>query len=106
MIIAPSDTSLSFLQILTRMFPALLFGNKTKLPITFHFFYLVSCISFFFLTFIFIFLLFRATPMAYRGSQARDRIEAVATGLCHSHSNAGSEPHLQPTPQLTAMLDP
>ena len=25
-------------------------------------------------------------------------IRAVATGLCQSHSNAGSEPHLQPTP--------
>jgi len=24
----------------------------------------------------------------------------------HSHSNTGSEPHLQPTPQLMAMLDP
>ena len=29
-------------------------------------------------------------------------IGTVAAGLCHSHSNAGSEPHLQPTPQLTA----
>ena len=42
-----------------------------------------------------------ATPAAYGGSQARGQIEAVATGLCQSHSNAGSEPHLQPTPQLT-----
>ena len=30
----------------------------------------------------------------------------VAAGLCHSHSNTGSEPRLQPTPQLTAMPDP
>ena len=30
--------------------------------------------------------------------QARGRIGAVATGLHHSHSNAGSEPHLRPTP--------
>uniref|UniRef100_A0A4X1VD89 COMM domain-containing protein 6 n=1 Tax=Sus scrofa TaxID=9823 RepID=A0A4X1VD89_PIG len=29
------------------------------------------------------------------------RIGAVATGLHQSHSNGGSEPHLQPTPQLT-----
>ena len=43
--------------------------------------------------------------MAYGGSQARGLIGAVASGLHHSHSNAGSEPHLQPTPQLTAMLD-
>uniref|UniRef100_A0A8D1AQZ7 Transmembrane protein 230 n=1 Tax=Sus scrofa TaxID=9823 RepID=A0A8D1AQZ7_PIG len=33
------------------------------------------------------------------------RIGAVATGLHQSHSNAGSEPRLQPTPQLTATPD-
>ena len=42
---------------------------------------------------------------AYGGSQARDLIGAVATGLRQSHSNAGSEPRLQPTPQLTATPD-
>ena len=47
-----------------------------------------------------------ATPMAYGGSQARSRIGAIATGLCQSQSNAGSEPRLRPTPQLTATLDP
>ena len=31
---------------------------------------------------------------------------AVATGLHHSHRNAVSKPHLQPTPQLTATPDP
>ena len=46
-----------------------------------------------------------AAPAAYGGSQARGRIGAVATGLHQSHSNAGSEPRLQPTPQLTAMPD-
>ena len=30
----------------------------------------------------------------------------VEASLCHSYSSAGSELHLQPTPQLTAMLDP
>ena len=58
---------------------------------------------------IFLFCLFaisRATPPAYGGSQARSQIRAVATNLCHSHSNAGSKPHLQPTPQLTATPDP
>ena len=44
--------------------------------------------------------------MAYGGSQARGRIGAVATGLRQSHSNAGFNPRLQPTPQLTAMPDP
>ena len=47
-----------------------------------------------------------AAPAAYGGSQARGRIRAVATGLHQSHSKAGSEPRLQPTPQLTATPDP
>ena len=33
-------------------------------------------------------------------------LAATAAGLCHSHSNAGSEPHLRPISQLTAMPDP
>ena len=49
---------------------------------------------------------FRVAPMAYESSQARDRITAATTGLCHSHSNARSKPRLQPTPQLMAMPDP
>ena len=50
--------------------------------------------------FIYLFIVFsRAAPVAYGGSQARDLSGAVATGLCQSHSNAGSEPSLQPTPQ-------
>ena len=43
---------------------------------------------------IFFFCLFRGAPMAYGGSQARGLMRAVATGLCHSHSNARSEPRL------------
>ena len=39
-------------------------------------------------------------------SQARGGIGAVAAGLHHSHSNARSELHLQPIPQLTTTLDP
>ena len=46
---------------------------------------------------IFFFCLFRATPMAYGSSQARRQIGAVAAGLQHRHSNAGSEPRLRPT---------
>ena len=56
--------------------------------------------------FFFFFAFSRATPVAYGRSQARGRIGAVAAGLHHSHSNAGSEPCLLPIPQLTAMLDP
>ena len=32
-------------------------------------------------------------------------IGAAVAGLRHSHSHTGSKPHLQPTPQLKAMLD-
>ena len=42
----------------------------------------------------------RAAPAAYEGSQARGLNGAVAAGLHDSHSNARSEPHLLPTPQL------
>lgn len=38
--------------------------------------------------------LFRAAPASYGGSQGMSQIEAVAAGLRHSHSNAGSELHL------------
>ena len=56
--------------------------------------------------FFFLFFLFRAARAAYGGSQARGLIGAVAAGLHRSHTNGGSELHLQPTPQLTATLDP
>ena len=52
------------------------------------------------------FFFFMAAPMAYGGSQARGQMGAVFAGLHHGHSNTGSEQHLQPTSQLTAMLDP
>ena len=48
--------------------------------------------------------LFRTAPAAYGGSQARGRIGAVA--LAYITANTGPEPHLRPTPQLTAMPDP
>ena len=51
-------------------------------------------------------LLFSDALAAYGDSQARGPIRAIATSLHQSHSNAGSEPHLQPTPQLTATPDP
>ena len=47
-----------------------------------------------------------ATPMAHGDSQARGLMGAVAACLRHSHSNMGSEPFLQPTPQLMAMPNP
>ena len=45
---------------------------------------------------------FRATSVAYGSSQARGGIGATTAGLHHSHSNAGSESHLRPTPRLVA----
>ena len=53
----------------------------------------------------FFFWLFRAPPAACGGSQARGQIRATASGLHHSHSNTGSEPHPWPTPQLMATPD-
>ena len=55
--------------------------------------------------FLFLFLLFRDTPSAYGGSQARGPIRAIAAGVHHSHSNIRSKLRMQPTPQLTATLD-
>ena len=49
---------------------------------------------------------FRAAPVAYGSSQAKSQIRAAGASLCHSHSNARSEPCLRPTTQLTAKLDP
>ena len=59
-----------------------------------------------YVNFFFFWSFFRAAPMSYGGSQARGPVRAIAASLCHSHSNAESEPHLRPTPQLMATLDP
>ena len=56
--------------------------------------------------FFLIFFKFRAILAAYGGPQTRGQIGAVAANLYHSHSKVESEPHLQTTPQLTAMLHP
>ena len=51
------------------------------------------------------FFLFRATPVAYGSYKARDQTGTAAVGIHHNHSNAGSELHLKPTPQVVATLD-
>ena len=56
--------------------------------------------------FLFLFLLFRAAPLAYRSSKSRGPLRAAAAGLHHSHSNAGAKTHLRPTLQLMATPDP
>ena len=69
----------------------------------------VQILDFLAKNFIYLFVFFchfRATPMAYGGSQARGPIRAVATSLHHSHSHAPPEPCLQPASQLPPMPDP
>ena len=56
--------------------------------------------------FFFFFLTFLAAPKAYGSSQTRGQIRATAASLHQSYNNTGSELHLQPTSQLTAMPDP
>ena len=51
-----------------------------------------------FVLFFLSFVLFRATPAAYGGSQARGLIRTTAASLCQSHSNTRSEARLRPTP--------
>ena len=55
---------------------------------------------------IFLFVLFRAVPMAYGSSQARVQIRAAGASLHHSHSKTESKLHLWPILQLTAIPDP
>ena len=69
-------------------------ANSVLLPNLFHFY--LFCL----------FAFSRANPSAYGGSQARGPTGAVAASLCQNHSNAGSTPHLRPTPQLMATPDP
>ena len=67
---------------------------------------ITSCFYLFIYLF-FVFLPFLGPlPTAYGGSQPRGLIGVLAPGLRQSHSNAVSEPHLQPTPQLMATPGP
>ena len=54
--------------------------------------------------YLFIYLFFRATCVAYGSSQARGEIRAVVATIATSRLR--SEPRLRRAPQLTAMLDP
>ena len=65
--------------------------------------------AFYFLFLFFLFCFFEgggSIPPAHGSSQARGQIRPTAAGLHHSHSNKGSEPRMQPIPQLMATLDP
>ena len=76
--------------------------SKTRLDLPNQAFKLLCRFFFFFLSF----FLFMASLAAYGHSQARGRTGAAAARLDPSHSNARSEPCLQPTLQLTVMPDP
>ena len=93
----------SYLQ--KRYFVQLIIHNEAK----FFFFFFFVFLSFVFVVVVVVVVVVVATswaaPAAYGGSHARGRIGAVATGLHQSHSNAGSEPSLQPPPQLKATPD-
>ena len=53
----------------------------------------------------FFFFSFYSCTCGTWSSWAWSPMRAAAAGLCHSHSNARSKPHLWPMPQLEAMLD-
>ena len=80
--------------------------DKTNKETDFFFFFFFFFSFFLFFFFFGLFAFSRAAPGAYGDSQARGLNGAVATGLLQRSSNVGSKPHLQPTPQLMAPLDP
>ena len=65
----------------------------------------VDSSSLVFFGFFCLFAFSRGAPKAHGGSQTRGLVVTVATSLHQSHSNVGSKPPLQPTPQLTATPD-
>ena len=83
----------------------LLLGSLCSDPLIYVPAFMSTLYSLVFVLFCFVFFFSRVTPVPHGGSQAREVIRAVAAGLRQSHSNARSKTHLQPTPQLTAMLD-
>ena len=82
-------------------------GQRPKPGACFSYSHQQNLLSKFLLLLLLSFLIFfRAALAAYGSSQTRGLIGAVAAGLHHSYSNSRFELHLQPTPQLMAMLDP
>ena len=75
------------------------FAKKVKYMYQYYLFQ--KCERFFFC----LFAISWAAAAAYGSSQVRGQIRAVAASLRQSHSNTGSEPHLQPTPQFMATPD-
>ena len=69
-------------------------------------FYLIAFTGFVFCLFVCSLLYFEGRTCGIWRFPGQGPIAALAAGLHHSHSNAGSEPRLRPTPQLTATPDP
>ena len=63
-------------------------------------FFILICMEIVFFVFVFLGLYPRHMEVLASG-----QIGATAASLCHCHSNARSELHLRPTPQLTATPD-
>ena len=59
--------------------------------------------SIFLILFIYLFFAFQGHTHGIQKFQARGQIGVTLASLHYCHSNAGSKPHLQPTPQLMAM---
>ena len=78
-------------------------GEIIKFYYTWKFFFTLKFYLFYFLI---VFLLFRAEPEAYGSSQSRGPNRSYSCRPTRKPRNAGSEPCLRPTPQLTEMLDP
>ena len=73
-----------------------------KIMIAINFIWTLFCFCFCF----FCFCPLRAPLATHGSSQTRGWIWAAAANLLYSHSNAGSEPCLQPTAQFTVTPDP
>ena len=81
-------------------------GLQTYIYMYIYIYILFVLFCFLFFWFFLVFLPFLGPLPQHVGSQARGLIGAVATDLCQSHGNVGSEPSLRPTPQLMAKPDP
>ena len=79
----------------TRGHPAALLGRLTPESQSRHLFF-----------FFFFFFIFGPHPPPMEVTTLGGRIRFTAAALHHSHSHVGSELHLRPTPQLTAIPDP
>ena len=80
--------------------------GRTALGILFMYVCIYLCMYVFLCMYVCMYVFLGSHLAAYGGSQAKGLIGSVAAGLHHSHSNARSELHLRPTPQLTTMPEP